>query len=226
MIETPFSFADEDGLVLFVEKIGEKYRFFDDGGIVMHFANRGVSLSSGRSLRFVTNACTVNGAIFNDHGEIETWSQANDPAEGFARIVGTIHDLFAWERDHADTSTDISVLIEDVALCLRAIKPTAEIKKHPQLSGLSKQTHVFDFSWDDTIVSAISPHHAAVGGLLRKLIDVKGSPHHQSLNTLVVIDDRVDEAAATREAAVVSGVSTVIGMKALQEKASFGSQRH
>lgn len=141
-------------------------------------------------------------------------------------MVGAFHRLILWEYEHLGTSTDTAALIEDVALCLQAITPSVELKRSPSLSGLSRQTHTFDFSQGDTLIAAIPPHHASVGGLLRKLIDVKGSPHNQSYETLVIVDDRKNKEAADRETSVLSGVSPVMLMSNLVERSMQSKQMH
>lgn len=220
MIETPFKFSDGDSVFLFVEKVGNKVRFFDDGAFLMHFAGRGVNVSSANKVRFISKACTASGAIFNDQGEAEAWGEEQNAGTAFAAMVGAAHRLIAWEEEHLGTSTDIALLVEDVAICMQALHPNEPIKRNPMIAGLSKQTHSFDFSQGDTVISAIPPHHASVGGLLRKLIDVKGSAHNQSIKTMVVVDDRKNKDAALREATVLGGVTQVMMMTSLVARTS------
>lgn len=54
---------------------------------------------------------------------------------------------------------------------------------------------------------------------MHKLADIKGLPANSAVQTLVVIDDRKDPAAARTEGLLLSSVSQVIGMDPLRAHA-------
>jgi len=221
MIETPFCFSDGDAMPVFVEHTGQQVRFFDDGAVFMHFRSRGVTLSSAAHTRFIKIAAQAHGATFTKEGEVEVWSQADAASRGFARYIATLMDLAHWERDHAGISTDGALFVEEVAHCLAAWKRGGSITRNPLVTGITGKVYTLDFDLDGTIVLAVGAHHSATSAALHKLVDIRALPANARLNTLVVLDNRMDEQAARRESMVLNGVSPVIEMTVLQQHAGM-----
>jgi len=223
MLETPFIFEDGKQLPIFLEKLGRTVRFFDDGYTLMHFYGRGVSVDEGRRTRFIKNAAESNGVTLNDRGILEILAHEDAAAEAFAKYMSTMTQLAGWEKEQIGQSTDASILIAEVAQCLRAWKPHAEIIESPQFIGVSGQVYKLDFDMDGEGIIAISPHHAAVSAAIKKLLDIKSRPENSELKILAIIDDRYDEKAAKREGLIMDALANVWPMTKLEERA--GSYR-
>lgn len=220
MIETPFRFTDEDHIPVFVEAVGNQLRFFDDGVALMHFAGRGLNLSTANHQKFLKSAAEGHGARFTDAGEIELWTTASDSANGFSRYVATLLELVRWEHDRKEVSHEAEVFVQEVALCLAAWKKSPPRPK-PKVQGITGREYEFDFDVDGTLVLAISARHQSTSSALHKLVDIKGLPANQALQTMIVIDDRKDQKTAKSEIMILSSVSSVIGMNQLQHNAGL-----
>lgn len=225
MVETPFRFNDGDHIAVYVEVVGNQYRFFDDGDTFMHFLGMGVPLSSAQKTRFLRTAAEAHGASFTSNGEIELWSKEGDTAESFARYVRTLLQLVRWEQENTNINHDTDQFIEEVAQYLAAWKRT-DVVRGAKVLGITGREYNFDFDVQGTLVLAVSAHHQATAAALHKLVDVKGSPANQGLQTLVVIDDRLEAKVAKNEAMVLSSVSGVIGLEQLARNAAAAGTLH
>lgn len=223
MIETPFRFTDEDHIPVFVEAVGNQLRFFDDGVALMHFAGRGINLSTTNHQKFLKSAAEGHGARFTEAGEIELWTPTAESASGFSRYVATLLELVRWEHDRKEISHEAEVFVQEVAQCLAAWKKSTPHPK-PKVQGITGREYEFDFDVDGTLVLAISSRHQSTSAALHKLVDVKGLPANQALKTMIVIDDRRDAKAAKSESMILSSVSSVIGMNQLQRNAGLPAQ--
>lgn len=224
LIETPFRFADGAPMRVFVEHIGGRLRFFDDGTTFLHFRGRGLKLDTGVHTRFLGSAATLHGGAFNNDGEIEVWAQGEDAPGAFAKYIGVMFSLLQWEKEHTTVSHDAEQFVEEVAMCLIAWKGAEHVLRKPAITGLTGRTYDFDFDVDGTMVLAISAHQNSASSALHKLVDVRALPAHNQLKSLIVIDDRKDPEAAKAETMVLGAVSSVIGMEALQRNAGMASQ--
>lgn len=221
LIETPFIFNDGDEVPVFVERIGSRVRFFDDGGFYLHFRGRGVSLRSAAQTRFLSAAAEQHGGAFTKEGVLEVWSSQDSAPQGFARYIGAAMDLVRWESAHTGIAAETSLFIEEVAQCLAAWKPGLDIERRPKAQGITGKLHEFTFGIDGMLVAAVGPHHAAISAAIHKLIDIKANPENASRKTLVVLDNRHDKESSRRESLVISGVSEVIEMTRLQRQSGM-----
>lgn len=224
MIDTSFVFEDGAGVPVFVESIGEQVRFFDDGEIILHFRGRGVQLDMPGKTRFIKNLAEPNGVALSDRGELEIWANAKDAPAAFAKYVSTILALVRWEHDQIGVATDMSLLIGEVEICLRALKPAAPLVGFPEYKGISGQVYKLDFNFDGDAVIAISTHHNAVSSAAKKMLDIRGAPENTDLKILVIIDDRHDADAAKREGLILDAVANVWMMTRLEQQAGMSGR--
>lgn len=223
MIASPFLFSDGDVIPIFVEKLGPQIRFFDDGGLLLHLMGRGVSLNDHRKTRFIKNLAEPNGVTLNEAGELEIWSNLVHAPKAFASYISTMVALSKWEIDHSGVSTDLSYLLQEVELYLRAWKPSAIITEHPEFTGISGQTYKLDFSLDGDGVIAITTHHSAISTAAKKLLDIRAASEHRDLKIIVVIDDRDDADLAKREGKILGSVGNVMLLSRLQAQAQYST---
>lgn len=221
MLDTPFTFTDGDSAPVFVEKFGGQVRFFDDGEVLLHFAGRGMRLENHRHDKFIRTAAESHGVTLNEAGELEIWASERDASTAFAKFVSTLVALTGWEREQQGVASDLTLLIDEVELCLRAIEPHVPLVPKPEYVGISGQVYNLDFDFGDKAVIAITPHKATVSSAIRKLLDIRSRPGNQSFEAIVVLDDRRDPDAARSEGQVLNAVGNVWPMTRLEQRAKL-----
>lgn len=222
MIDTAFAFEDGESVPVYIERIGGgQIRFFDDGETILHFSGRGVKMDSHMRTRFIKTVAGANGVSLNDVGELEIWAPEEKAPAAFAKYISALIGLIDWEKDQIGLSTDTSLLVSEVAQCLHAWKPSAELKESPEYVGVSGQTYKLDFDFNGDAVIAISPHHNAVSSAIKKLLDIKSAPANSLVKVLAVIDDRYDRELARREGLIMDALATVWPMTRLEEQAGL-----
>lgn len=225
-VSTPFKFSDGDSVPVFVEKVGGQVRFFDDGQALMHFIGRGVRMENKKHASFLFNAATKNGAAFTEAGEIEAWASADMAHEAFAKYINTFISLTTWEAEQAGTNTDMTLFVEEVAMALRAWKPSAQIVLDQPIQGISGRTYKIDFVVDGELIAVTGAHPNSIGSVLHKLVDVRGLVANAQVAFTVVIDDRVDPEAARRESLIVQSVGRVFPFTELERAAPASTTAH
>lgn len=221
LVCTPFQFDDGDALPVYVETAGDQIRFFDDGQVMMHFIGRGMRLENGKHTRFIKSAAKDHGATFTETGELETWAAMSGAGDAFARYIGSMLALVAWERDQRDVATDQTHFVEEVAMALRAWKPFAQLIDDPVYEGVSGRTYALNFQLEGVGIVATSPHPNAASAVLHKLVDIHGLQANANASFLVIIDDRLEAEAADREARVMQSVARVQPFTALAKAPPF-----
>lgn len=226
MIDTSFTFEDGDGVPVYLERVGDQIRFFDDGETILHFYGRGIRIDSPKRARFIKNVAATNGVSLNDMGELEIWSLESQAPAAFAKYISTLIGLIDWEKDQIGLSTDTSLLVAEVAQCLHAWKPGAELTESPEYTGISGKAYKLDFDFNGEAVIAINPHHSAVSAAIKKLLDIKSAPTNSHLKVLAVIDDRYDSKAAKQEGLIMDALATVWPMTRLEQQAGMTGRPH
>jgi hypothetical protein len=152
---------------------------------------------------------------------LEIWAAERDASNAFAKFVSTIVALTAWERDQQGVASDLSIFVDEVEMCLRAVDPVADLVPKPEYVGVSGQVYNLDFSFGGRAVIAITPHRATVSSAIRKLLDIRSWPGNMGFEAIVVLDDRHDAAAAKSEGQVLNAVGNVWPMSRLEQRAKF-----
>ena len=217
LITTPLQFCDRDPVPVFVESAGNMLRFFDDGAVVLHFLGRGLTFESPSRMRFIRSAVESSGLEFNERGEIQLWAKQEEAAQAFGCYLSAMVGLIRWEEDNQGVNADTALLVDEVALALRAWRPQARIAASPEFVGISGQSYRFDFDVDGDAVLAVSLHHNAVNAALRKLLDVKSAPGNADLKVIAVLDDRTNPEQARRERLVIDALANVMFLSRLQD---------
>lgn len=219
LVQTPFKFEDGDSLPVYVEMIEGQIRFFDDGATLRHFIGRGVRIENRKHATFLVNAAARHNAAFTDAGEIEAWASVKEADKAFSSFLCSMLSVVSWEKDQQGEDTDTSIFLEEVAMALRAWKPTASIAHEPEFEGVSGRKYKLDFLLDGQPVAVTGAHPNSVSAVLHRLLDIHGNPRTGDFKPLVIIDDRSDPEAAKREAAIIQSVSTVMPFSALERSA-------
>ncbi len=226
MLATPFTFADGDPVPIFVHADGGTVRFFDDGGVFMHFRGRGLPLASRGQARFIAKAAARHGVTWRDDGVLETMAadKASAP-DAFRRYMAALGDICSWELDNEGANDDADLLIEDVALALRAARPDAHIERGPAFTGISGKQRTLALRVDGTAVAVTSTHHAAVSAALMAMVDIRQAPDNQQQDFLFIIADQQDLERAKQDAAILQAVAPVQLLSNLQPN-SPGARVH
>jgi hypothetical protein len=219
MIDTPFAFPDGDEIPVFVEKMAGQVRFFDDGGTIMHLLGRGVSLDDYRKTRSIKNLAELNGVSLTELGELEIWARQEDAPTAFAKYMTTMLALSSWEADQSGVSTDVSLFLDEVAMCLKAWKAAIPLRDGQEFIGVSGHVYKMDYEFDGGAVLAIGTHPATVSSTAKKLLDIRAASQNDDLKILLIIDDRRDADAAKSEGLILDSLSNVMMMTQLQRRA-------
>lgn len=219
MVDSPFRYPDGDSIPVFIEKIGPQIRFFDDGGTLLHLLGRGISLDDHRKTKFIKSISQPYQVNLNDSGEIEIWATEAEARYAFARYMSTLISLAKWESEQAGVSTDLSLFLDEVAVCLRSWRPNARITDGPEYKGISGHRYRFHFGVDDEAVLAVNPRHASMSAAAKRLLDIRAVDEYKALKILIIMDDRQDKDAARNEARVLNLVGNVMMMSALEHQA-------
>lgn len=227
MIDTSFKFEDGDSLPVFVELVGEtRVRFFDDGELIFHLSGRGMKFDNKNRLRPIKAALERSGVDLTESGEVEVWGDLDSAPQVFARYLSALLRVVDWEHDQAGISTDVSVLVDEVAGYLRAWKPQAELRREPTRVGTSGQTYKLDFELDGELIVAITSHPNSTSSALRKVVDIVSAPGNNGVKFRIIIDDRPDHVAAEHEASILAAVATVWPLTSLIERSGAGTTVH
>lgn len=226
MIETSFMFDDGDMLPIFVQSVSEQIRFFDDGGVLMHFRGRGLRLDDKRRMKFIRSATEPYGVTINDHGEVEVWSRGDDAPSTFARYLAALVSLTTWERDQDGVNSDASLFVDEVGMYLRAWKPEVEFTEGPEYTGISGQIIRLDFRFDGAGVIATGLHANAVASSIKKLLDIRSAPRNAELKLLAVIDDRAEPRGLAKDGLILQVVADVLPFSVLTKMVGNPVRRH
>lgn len=224
IIGTPFQFDDGGHIPVFVESDGRTLRFFDDGGVLLHLLGRGMQLDNHRKTRFLKGLTEPHGVLLNKLGELEIKVPEEQAAAAFASYISSMLAIVRWEREQEGVATDLSLLLDEVALCLRAWKQNARFEEQPTYTGISGHIYKLDFKLDDDAVLAIAPHPTTLNAAAKKLLDIRGSEENANLRIIVVIDDRRDGEAARREGRIFDALGNVLMMSRLEKNAGLARE--
>lgn len=214
-IDTPFRFFDDDSIAIYARQAGAHLHLFDEGESLAHVMSLGFSLRDRRRWTPFRHIATRFGVNLTDNGELEIWAREGQASSAFARMISVILGISEWERENIGLPADAHWLIQEAELYLRAWKPHVEIVRDVEMCGLSGKSHKFAFEFDGELFDAISPHPAAIGAELRKLVDVRNKPVSADARITVIVDDRRDAAKALQEIAIVGRLATAWPMSKL-----------
>lgn len=206
-IVTPFTFADGNGIEVFARSVAPQVHFFDDGFTLMHLHSAGVHLKGKRYWSPLRTIADTHGVTLSDNGVFEILAPLANAASGFSRLVSTLLGVASWERDQVGISHDNDWFVEEVALYLKAWKPTAPLLPKPTATGFSGRSLKFDFQLGNQYVDAVLPHGASTGAELRKAVDLNTGPLGGEGGLLVVVEDRINQTAARQEIEILGRVA-------------------
>lgn len=209
---TPFTFSDGGGIEVFAQTVGSHVHFFDDGFTLMHIHGVGIDLGDTKKRWTpLKNIAQTHGVTLSDKGVFHLLAPIEKASHGFAKLVSTLIDVAAWEREQMGVSQDAASLIDEVAMYLRAWKPTEELIEKPSaIYGRSRRALKFDFQLGGTFIDAIQPTSQSTGSELRKMLDL-----NEETAVMVIVDDRKQPEKAKQEMEIIGRIGTAWAMSSL-----------
>ena len=226
MISTPFTFEDGDPIPVYIERIGNSIRIFDDGEVLLHFHGRGLFIDNAKKTRFIRNILEENKVSLNKSGEIEVIANESLASVAFSNYVRALISIALWEKDNIGFSSEASLLVSEVEQYLKTWKPKANLVISPEYFGVSGQKYNLDFNLDGEAVVAINPHHSAISSAIKKLLDIKSRPENSNLNILAIIDDRRDKEGAKKGGLIMEALATVWPITRLENHIGISQTRN
>lgn len=99
VIETPFTFWDQDPVPICLEQVGDKIRFFDDGEVIWNFLGNEVHLNEPRFVEIICELVRPEGVYLNQSDELEISGDPADAPTMFARFLSALTAVLRWERE-------------------------------------------------------------------------------------------------------------------------------
>lgn len=226
LIDTSFKFQDGDFIPVYVEYFGNQVRFFDAGETVLHFSDRGMTFSNGRNGKFLKNIADDHGAAVNSNWEIEAWATKENAGQAFEKYLSTMISIVRWEYKQIGVDTDMSLLLDEVSMCLKSAYPDEKQTPSEEYIGVSGHKYKFDFIHGNKAILAITAHHASVSSALKQIVDLNQVSSNARLSTLIVIDDRYDKKSADNQTKILTAVTEVMPMSVLESKARIVKSMH
>ncbi len=216
-VATPFKFADGDPVPVYLEVTDQHVRFFDDGGVFLHFKGRGLQLGGRNQARFIIKAAERHGAVYSEDWVLQTYGASASVQDAFRTYMNAMHDICAWEMENEGIAQDTAMLVEEAVMAFLAAKPDAEIVREPSFTGVSGKKRTLSLLVDGTAVAVTGTHHAAVSAALMSMVDIRQSAQNQGGKFLFLIEDRNNPERARQDATVLQAAAPVQLMSNLQQ---------
>lgn len=216
-VETPLIFRDGECIGFYVVPSSDgSFRITDNGDILAHLHSTDPSLDSRRSWTRLKKAATDEGLELRDSGLIVGEFLDGELENGVAAFLKFASIAAEWEKERHGVHEDVNRFVDEVEAGLRLWKPDLPITREPEVTGSSGKPRPFAFKFGDDYVDAIRPDGRAVGGELRKVMDVLDALEDRKV--LVVLDDREAPEKAREEAGIMSNAADVMLYSALERK--------
>jgi hypothetical protein len=223
-IGTPFSYADGTAIVLYAMEAGSHVLLSDNGEMLCHLSSVGLRLD--RKLPTLRDKLTSFGLTLTTQGDVRTLVPVGQGSQGVSQMVTGLLSIAEWEREQLALDESTQHLVDEAELLLRAWKPTASLERHAKVLGQSKREHTFAFLLGNEFIDVITPNHTATGATMRKVGDVKNSPHLNGRDIRVVIDDRKAPQRAEVERQILGSLVKAMRLTKLQELAGSSRTAH
>lgn len=218
-LASPFRMLNGAPFDVFVEKVGNLFHIFDDGLTMHEIVSCGIDMSNHyrwSALRKIASSRNVNLSRSGVFEAYTSFEKAEIAVENYLRVMFSIDD---WLRETSTSIQAANSLVEESKKLFHRWWPSKEIVDKPKIHGVSGMQLEFDFMIDDKYVDAIPPSANASAGFLRKLFAIPTTTR-ASINTIVVIDDRISKEAANREKIIVAEHSNVIMLSRLEKSSA------
>lgn len=225
-VDTPFSFCDGEPVSLYVLQHGDSIIVSDNGDTIAHLMGAGLQMTHKRSWGVIRSRIEHHNLMLTDEGEIKTLGSRSHASSVLSQYLAGIMAIVDYERQSLAAPTDANVLADEVEMLFRAWRPGDDVIRNPQVPGISRRKHAFDFQIGRTLVDAVAPNAAAIGGVMRKAGDVCSSPHLNGLEVMVVIDDRDDPVAAHMEKDITTALVKTMLLTDLEHVAHRHRSEH
>jgi hypothetical protein len=223
-IGTPFSYADGTAIVLYAMDAGTHVLLSDNGEMLGHLSAVGLRLD--RRLPLLRDKLAPYGVTLTPQGDVRALVPTGQGSQAVSMMITALLSIAEWEREQLSVDEPTRHLVDEAELLLRAWRPNVPLERHARILGQSDRTHTFAFLLGDEFIDVITPNHTATGATMRKVGDVKNSPHLNGRDIRIVIDDRRYPQRAEVERKILGSFVKAMRMTKLQELAGVSRTTH
>lgn len=217
-VTTPFAFPDGDPISFYlINHDGGNYALSDNADTLMHLMNAGFNLENRKRWRPFVEMAAQHGLTIRPTGEVRAEFPHEHLRDAITRFIAFALEVGNWQRDNFGMAENTHHLVQEVENYLRRWKPHAQVQRSIDVTGASKKHHHFDFLFGNQLIDAIRPNSNKTGAELRKIVDVNNGPN--SIQTMVIIDDREHPDRAKDEMMILSAVTKVMPLSRLERNA-------
>ncbi|MGP4843346.1 DUF1828 domain-containing protein [Marinobacter sp. 1Y8] len=207
-VSTPVTLAQGKPLDFYLVDRGQMYELTDDGITMFALRTSGFALDDKRNWRGLSNLAIQYGFELEDDGAFSAVFEKEMLPAWSDRFLRLIAGLAQWEADrYQEADQDFSFAAE-IEMLLRAKAPTRTLEKAPTIHLHGSDLH-FDFLWGNTYVDAVKPIAQSVNPKLRKAL-LLSRENIEGIETLFILDDRVNKERAEEEQAILGQVAQAI----------------
>ncbi|SFD03374.1 protein of unknown function DUF1828 [Thiohalospira halophila DSM 15071] len=216
-VETPLVFRDGECIGFYIIPSGDgSFRVTDNGDILAHMYNSGLTLEDRKSWQRLKKAAANEGLELLASGLILGEFPPGRLEDGVGAFMKFASIAAEWEEERYGIHDGVNRFVAEVEAGLRIWKPNEPIIHGPEVEGSSGKMQPFALKFGDRFVDAIRPDGRAVGGELRKIMDVVDAL--EDSRVMVVLDDREDPVKARSEESIISRAADVMLYSVLAQK--------
>lgn len=146
-LHTPFTIIKDFPLEIYVQLIGNRVRFFDEGFNLHSLLAMGIVFDSKSRWSSLKRVVEKRQAILSDHGQIELFAPIESIRIACASYIQTLCDIGDWVIElNSQQKRSKEELIKRALLAFKALKPQDRIIENPVVAMKNEKDIKFDFS--------------------------------------------------------------------------------
>ncbi len=218
LIQTQFNWTDGEPISFYVIDNKKTITITDDADSIFHMHGMGLLLNKAgepskygyQRIRSIVSSVS-KGVALSDDGEIISVGDKKKAKQLLHDYIYSLVLLSNYEKEMLGIPDDDNEFVYRVEQYLKSLSLNEPIIRNAKVKGNSNKEHTFDFQIGNKLVAAVNPSPQAIGGLLRRSIDVLKSDANKELSLLAVFDDASDDlfGSAAEEMDIVSSVAEV-----------------
>ena len=218
-VDTPFTFFDDDPIVLFVEKRSNGFYFFDEG--LTLFQAKSVGYDVEGKFKHLSKKCESHGlTLIKNSGQIEVFADLNNAHKAIARFFSFAISFDNDLRKFVNMGLSEESFKNEVSMYYRIWRPEDEFEMSPKIKTNKGVSCEFDFRFGNRFVDAIIPKSENTGRFMRKSAILQKAKPYSNAESFAVIDDSNDKDKASAEMDVIQITSPCILLSGLKTAAN------
>lgn len=130
-VEMPFLIGHEFPIEIFVQRIGDHLRFFDEGFNLHSLLAYGISFDNETRWRSLNNLFNEQGITLHSNGLVELFAPFDQARPAFATFSLALCRLNDWIEDSLKKSRSKEEMVKKAALAFMKLYPEKKIKYNP-----------------------------------------------------------------------------------------------